>query len=265
MSVETISEVALSNEILRVEVGSTLHGTGEEGQEDLDLMGISIGTPSTVLGMGQFEHYTWRTQPEGHRSGPGDTDLVIYELRKYLRMAMQGNPSVLLPLFVWRPEHIYIRNEIGEQLQALAPDIISKRAGYRFLGYLDAQLGRMLGTKNGHKPNRPELIERFGYDTKYAMHATRLGLQGVELMRSGILHLPMLDAPRGLCKGIRSGKFTFDESIQIIEQVRESLIQAIELTDLPDEPNEQKVEEFIMNAYLEHWRNNGALRLQVLP
>ena len=39
-------------------------------------------------------------QPEGARSGAGDLDLVIYSLRKWARLAAQGNPTVLLLLFV---------------------------------------------------------------------------------------------------------------------------------------------------------------------
>ena len=36
-----------------------------------------------------------RTQPEGVRSGPGDLDLIVYSLRKWMRLALTGNPTVL--------------------------------------------------------------------------------------------------------------------------------------------------------------------------
>lgn len=49
-----------------------------------------------------LEHWVERTQPEGARSGPGDLDLVAYNLRKYLRLALKGHPTVLLLLFVPR-------------------------------------------------------------------------------------------------------------------------------------------------------------------
>ncbi|HUY44275.1 MAG TPA: nucleotidyltransferase domain-containing protein [Streptosporangiaceae bacterium] len=58
-----------------------------------------------VLGVAwPFDHYVFRTQPEGARSGPGDTDLVMYSLRKYLRLAVKGNPTALLPLYAHRPD-----------------------------------------------------------------------------------------------------------------------------------------------------------------
>lgn len=55
---------------------------------------------------------------------------------------------------------------------------------------------------------RPELVERFGYDTKFAMHAVRLGLQGVEYVETGKITLPSPDAQ--LLQAIRSGAFAID-------------------------------------------------------
>src|SRR5688572_31106775 len=41
------------------------------------------------------------------------------------------------------------------------------------------------------RSHRPELEEMYGFDTKYAMHMLRLGFQGVELLTTGRLNLPM--------------------------------------------------------------------------
>jgi hypothetical protein len=46
--------------------------------------------------------------------------------------------------------------------------------------------------------NRPELVAVHGYDTKYAMHALRLGLQGVELLSSGKITFPVPEPDREL-------------------------------------------------------------------
>ena len=92
--------MALPNEILRSVVGSGVHGIAIEGTDDHDEMGVYIEPPEYVLGLErQRDDYVWRTQPEGVRSGHGDTDLMIYSLRKYLRLAIKGNPTVMLPLF----------------------------------------------------------------------------------------------------------------------------------------------------------------------
>lgn len=62
--------------------------------------GVCIEPPEYVIGLQRFEQYIYRTQPEGVRSGPGDLDLIVYSLRKWLRLALAGNPTILLPLFV---------------------------------------------------------------------------------------------------------------------------------------------------------------------
>lgn len=85
-------------EILRCEVGSTLHGIGI-GSDDLDLMGVTVEPRHTITGLGRFEHFTWRTAGEGERSDPDDIDLVVYGLKKYVRLALTGNPTVVLPLY----------------------------------------------------------------------------------------------------------------------------------------------------------------------
>src|SRR5947207_13794174 len=56
-------------------------------------MGVFIEPPQCVVGLrGPADHYVYRTQPEGARSGPGDTDLVMYSLRRYLRLAPKPGP-----------------------------------------------------------------------------------------------------------------------------------------------------------------------------
>src|SRR5207247_7871457 len=174
-----------------------------------------------------FEHYVERTQPEGVRSGPGDLDLVAYSLRKYLRLALKGHPTVLLLLFV--PDEVtLVRTEIGEELQALRPAILSRRAGRGYLGYLRGQKERLLGTRGQKRVNRPELVEVHGFDTKYAMHAARLGYQGLELLETGWLTLPLAEPERSRVMAIRTGRRSFDETIAEIDELEQRLAGALE-------------------------------------
>lgn len=67
----TEAEIAEQGTILRVLVGSGVHGTAIDGQDDRDEMGICIEPPDHVIGLQRFEQYVFRTQPEGVRSGRG--------------------------------------------------------------------------------------------------------------------------------------------------------------------------------------------------
>jgi predicted nucleotidyltransferase len=155
----TSFEIVEQGTILRATVGSTVHGLHHGGQDDRDEMAVFIEPPEYLLGLRlarkqgvrnpyRFEHWVERTQPEGARSGPGDLDLVAYSLRKYVRLALKGHPTVLLLLFV--PDELtLIETELGRRLRQLRPAIVSKRAGRGYLGYLRGQKERLLGTR-GH-------------------------------------------------------------------------------------------------------------------
>src|SRR5260370_38647383 len=139
----------------------------------------------------QYERHTAWDKPGGlaNRSGAGDLDVIIYSARKWARLALAGNPTVLLVLVVPEEEVIF-RNETGAELAGNAHRFVSRLAGGRFLGYLQAQKAAMTGQAGAHT-NRPELVAVHGYDTKYAMHALRLGLQGLELLNPGRITLPI--------------------------------------------------------------------------
>lgn len=187
--------VAEEGTILRVQVGSGVHGTAISGQDDRDEMGVCLEPARYVTGIAkpfdQYEYHTAWERPGGirERSGAGDLDVVIYGARKWARLAASGNPTVLLPLFVPASEVVSIA-PAGEELRAEAGRFVSRVAAGRFLGYLRAQRRAMTGESGAHT-NRPELVEVYGYDVKFAMHALRLGVQGVELLTTGRITLPI--------------------------------------------------------------------------
>lgn len=252
--------IALSNEIVRVEVGSGVHGMAIEGTDDLDLMGVYIETKAQLLGLAATsEHYVSRTVPEGVRSGPGDIDLTIYSLRKFLRLATAGNPTILTLLYA--PESaIQSITPLGRELRALAPSIVSKHAGRRYLGYLDGQRDRMLGVgpRQNRVPNRPELIERYGYDVKYASHALRLGLQGIEVVTTGRLSLPMPTADLDRAMRVKRGEVGQAEALRRIDAVRAELADALSRSSvLRDEPDLAAVNGWMIYAHESHWSRNA--------
>ncbi len=247
--------------ILRGAVGSTVHGLHHGGQDDRDEMAIFVEPPEYLVGLRvargaggwqQLEHYVERTQPEGVRSGPGDLDLVAYSLRKWLRLALAGNPTVLLLLFS-PPETLVACTAAGRRLRELAPVIVSRQAGPRYIGYLRAQKERLLGTRGQRRVNRPELIAAHGYDTKYAMHVARLGYQGIELLSTGRLTLPMREPERSRVMAIRTGERSYEEAVAEIEEVERRLVRAVEESPLPAEPDAARVDEFVVATYREAW------------
>lgn len=252
-------EVASRNEILRTEVGSGVHGMAIPGTDDHDETGVYVEEPEQLLGLAAAPgHWIWRTRSMGERSGPGDTDLSVYALRKFVRLAIAGNPTILIPFFADGPAVLHT-TPLGEELRALVPRILSRGAGERFLGYLDGQRERLLGRgRQSRVPNRPELVARYGYDTKYASHALRLGLQGIELVTTGRLSLPMRAEDLAQAMAVKRGEATLDHALALIDATREELVTALESRSvLPDEPDRAGVDAWLVAAHRRHWAERG--------
>lgn len=238
-------------------VGSTLHGVNvNDGLEDLDITGVMIEDARNKIGFGHQDIFTWRSKPEGVRSEAGDVDFVLYGLEKYLSLVLRGNPTLLL-LFFAPDSFVNTQTKEGYELRKLRGQIISSLCLAPFLGYLKKQKERMIGTRGQKNVTRPELVEKYGYDTKFAGHAVRLGLQGKELLSTGKLTLPMKDEERRLVLDIRTGKYSEGAVVEMIEKVEDELKIAYDNSPLPSAPNYVEIERFMIQSYLNHWGNMG--------
>lgn len=250
----------LQGEILRSVVGSGLHGIAIEGTDDHDEMGVYIEPPHILLGISRYhpeyrQDYTWRTQPEGGRSGPGDIDLVVYALPKYLRLAMKGNPTALLPLFA-PEESILIETSLGHSLRENRDWFLSAEAVERFLGYMQAQHERMMGGgKRNRVPDRPELVERYGWDVKYGSHALRLAHQGREIAVDGALTLPLKPDIREHVLSVKRGEISREDVSAEITKIAKEVQTLLDegKTAVRDRPNVTMIEEWSVSAHMMQW------------
>jgi predicted nucleotidyltransferase len=240
--------------LLEIVVGSTLHGTSvNDGLEDLDMMAIVLEKPRQFVGFSPTDTWVHRTKPDGVRSEAGDLDLAVYGLRKYLHLALKGNPTILLALFA--PEAFIRRHDVrGRQLQALAPYIVAKQVYGPFRGYMTQQHERLIGLRGQRNVTRPELVEKYGYDTKYAGHIVRLGLQGEEILLTGRMTLPMPEEQRQLVLSVRTGGYSLAAVSQLIIDVEKRIEAAKEKSTLPENPDRKTVEKWMLRQYLMAWR-----------
>jgi hypothetical protein len=272
---EAARRIAEDGLILRVQVGSGVHGTSVAGQDDRDEMGICLEPAEFVTGLArvpagtgspgeddrpgtiafeQYERHTAWDRDGGlvNRSGAGDLDVIVYSARKWARLALSGNPTVLLLLFV-PDEEVVFRNEAGAELVAHADRFVSRLAGRRFLGYLQSQKAAMTGEASAHT-NRPELVAEHGYDTKYAMHALRLGYQGVELLTTGRITLPVPEPQLSFLRSVRRGEVPLAETLTALRDAEDELVRLQDSPHVPPEPDRAWVDGWLHRAHLDHWR-----------
>ena len=244
-----------ANTILVVEVGSTAHGTGLPGGEDHDETAVFLETAEQVF----FRPATGamqRTRPEGERSGPGDTDRQLYSLRKFVRLALAGNPSILMVF--WAPVlHI---TPLGSELRQMGSRFVGRHVLPRYRGYMSQQVARLEGKKGtgGHGRRgggrREELIAAHGYDTKFAMHAARLGYQGMELVTTGRLALPIEGDPADWLRAVRRGEVPYDEWLARVRELDTRLRELESDERYPAAADREPIERWVIDSHVSSWR-----------
>lgn len=242
--------------ILMVEVGSTAHGTGNAGGEDHDQLAVVVETPEQLLGLDEagFKTVMQRTQPEGSRSGPGDIDRTLHSLRRFVRMAAGGNPSILMTM--WAP--VEFSTPLGEELQTLGEAFVGRHVVPRYRGYMQSQARRLLGVAGGGhgkrgNGGREELINEFGYDTKYAMHCARLGFQCLELLSTGELRLPIQDEPSDWLRAVRYGRVDFNEWWERVLELDAKLEMIGEDVSIRPDADRSRIDAWSIEAHQRSW------------
>lgn len=249
------AQMALANEILRSTVGSEVHGLNLPGS-DRDEMGVYIEPAESVFrpGAPPQDNVVIRTADQYARSTPDDIDLVLYSLRRYLGLAAAGNPTVLLPLFA--PQESLVRiTPLGEELREIRGLFLSRSAVRKFLGYMHQQRQRMLGLDNRHTPARPELVERYGFDVKYASHALRIAHQGYEIATTGHLTLPVPEPLRSRILSVKRGEVDRGAVADEIVEVEQATKAALggNVAGLPEGADREGITAWSAQAHLRHW------------
>lgn len=259
----TEEEMARAGIIFHTVIGSKLHGLNLE-DSDRDEYAVCIEPLEWYGGFDPFEQVVIRDASKrgggaNAPSQPGDLDLKIVSLRKFLRLALQGNPEMMDILFVDTLTAI----KSGANWQGvldMRDKIISHQAINRYLGYMKSQMARLIGAQGQKGVNRPELEEKYGYDVDYARHIIKLGLNGVELITTGKITLPMPEPHRSFILAMRRGEVPMDEAFSAMLELENKLLTLRDKPVLPLEPDRKYVEERMLDLYWELWKCHRAYK-----
>jgi hypothetical protein len=109
----------------------------------------------------------------------------------------------------------------------------------------------MLGVRS--HTSRPELEAEHGFDTKFAMHMIRLGIQGIEYMETGRITLPLAEPDRTWLVELRQGRHSLEEALQRAEHL-EARLENLKLTSsLPRWPDYERANRWLVKTYLDYW------------
>lgn len=174
-------------------------------------------------------------------------DVNNYNIVRYVHLCMENNPNMIDSLFV--PDRCIVHIDgVGDILRENRKNFLHKGICKRLKGYAYQQM-KKIRTKESHG-NRAELVEKYGYDTKFAYHVVRLVQQAEMVLTTGDLDL---EDNRELLKSIRRGDWTLDE-LEAWFKKRDGELDELYLTsDLPYSPNVDMIKEIMFQCLEAHF------------
>jgi hypothetical protein len=85
------------------------------------------------------------------------------------------------------------------------------------------------------------------------MHALRLGLQGIELLRTGRISLPVPEPDRAYLRSVRRGDLPLTEVVAAVDDVEARLTALQDSPAVPPEPDRAWVDDWLHRSYLRFW------------
>jgi predicted nucleotidyltransferase len=174
-------------------------------------------------------------------------DITVYNIVKYFELLTGNNPNIIDSIFT-RKEDVVHSTQIAELIRENRKIFLNKKSYHTFKGYAFAQVNK-LKTKNAE--SRWELIEKYGYDTKYAYHLVRLLDECSQILQEGDLDLKRNSEH---LKAIRKGQLSeeqiykyFDEkSLQLEKLYNESKV-------ITHTPNLKAIKKLLLECLESHY------------
>ena len=194
--------------------GSKVYGCQTDMSDD-DILGFSVPNGTYLRSIYDNEIYKLpdfsifeQHQQDHKKFQDKEYDFSIYNFLKYIWLCRDANPNIVASLFIDEKNWLLCTPIIKELIIDNRHVFLSKKAKHRFNGYLDSQLAKIKHGTNSENPKRQELINNYGYDTKFASHAVRLSLDCIQILEEGNLDL---ERNAQLLLDVRAGKFSIED------------------------------------------------------
>lgn len=222
--------------------GSRAYATNIEGS-DIDIKGYFV-PPVSILS-DPFSSY------EQVGSHDQEYDVLVFDSRKFLKLAAGGNPGVAELLWIGEEDWIYTTPG-WRAIHDHRDMFLTKKMCRRFIGYA---IGELKALKRGLDQGvsstsiRYELYKRYGFDVKAASHAVRVSRMCKEVALHGLVQVKRHDAQDLIL--IRNGRCSLED---LIEEVEENLIEStsgLKESVLPEEVDESIVRDLSHRLFKE--------------
>lgn len=174
-------------------------------------------------------------------------DLSIYSIVKYFNLCMENNPNMIDSLFV--PFNCIVHStHVGNRVREKRRIFLHKGIWHKLKGYAYSQIHKMQSKEAVGK--RKEVVEKFGYDVKFAYHCVRLLNQGEQVLMEGDLDL---QRSREQLKSIRRGEWKIEEIIDYFNRKEKEMEKLYIESNLPHSPDENAIKTLLLECLEEHY------------
>ncbi len=239
-------------------MGSEAYGI-ESGESDRDVYGFCIPPKYVVFphltgeipGFGtqikRFEQYQEHHVVSGEARGNKGImyDISVYSIVKYFQLCMENNPNMIDSLFTPQTCVLHSTN-ISNMVRDNRKIFLHKGCWHKFKGYAYSQVHKMKSKNPEGK--RVAIVEKFGYDVKFAYHEIRLLNEVEQILTEGDIDL---QRNREQLKSIRRGEWEEDDIVRYFESKEKELEYVYTNSKLPYGPDEAKIKELLLQC-LEH-------------
>lgn len=230
---------------LVLRTGSHAFGTNTENSDE-DYKVVVLPPKEFYLGLNSFDGFDKTGGKNFSNSSKDDLDVVAYHFSKFVAYALAGKPTHIEILFTHEDDILYM-NEQGRMLLEIRNEFLTKDLFVKFQGYIKSESFKI------HKSTRNDLLEKYGYDTKSFMHTVRLAEELIQIAREGTLDTKRPNAPHLV--ELRNGLLSKDEAETYLKNLLESIDEVLEKSTLPDKPNKEKINKWLVDLNLNYLNN----------
>lgn len=249
-------------------MGSHAYGTTLD-DSDIDYYGFSIPPkeilfPSSCGGyIHGFDDQLKQVKPyvQHHINYDNKSyDISLYQITQYFKLLANNNPNIISSLFV--PfECIVFITSTGQIVRENRKLFLSKECWRTFSQYAYKQLKKMGSQQREGK--RKEVVEKYGFDLKFASNLVRLLNETEQILVEGDLDLRKNNE---MIKSVRNGDWTEERVKKYFENKELILEQYLQKSDLPVKVNKNKIKELLINCLEHHYGNlNNIVQLDFDP
>lgn len=174
-------------------------------------------------------------------------DVTVFNIVKFFQLCWENNPNMIDTLFT--PENCVIHcTQTGRLVRDNRHLFLSKLCWKKFRGYAMSQLKKM--KDKDPEGERRQIVDKFGYDVKFAYNIIRLFDEAEQILESGTIDL---QRAREVMKAIRRGDWTEEQVCEWTIEKDKALEVKYSQCTLPERPPYEPLRQLLLKCLEEHY------------